>query len=89
MINSIKDVFYGNFDGMDLPVGPADGYRRAARKTGKQYEKLLETLNQEQRQLLESFSDAMTEETCQLNEVYFTRGFSLGLRLAAEAFCRE
>ena len=54
--------------------------------TEKQHEELKKSLNEEQKESFEKYCDYREEYNLMLCEQSFCEGFSLGMRLAAEAF---
>lgn len=51
------------------------------------YEKIEQTLSDEQKQLFNEFVELRSDEKCIYNEHYFKEGVKIGMRLAAECFC--
>ena len=57
--------------------------------TEKQCEQLKKSLNEEQKEVFEKYCDYKEEYSLMLCEQSFGDGFSLGMRLAAEAFTQS
>ena len=59
-------------------------YRRISDKRYKIYERLMETLSQEQKELFENFVNLEIDEFAIRNDDYFKMGVKIGVRLVSE-----
>ncbi len=53
------------------------------------YKKLVDTLNDEQKNLLFDFENAMSETRGEVEDIIFRRGFRVGVQLVCAAFAKR
>jgi hypothetical protein len=82
---TISDLWYGNIHEMDACGSSPYLMRKEARLENKR-QALAQTLTDEQKSLLDEFVKAVYENNSDYAEAAFAHGFSLGMRLAGEAW---
>lgn len=60
-------------------------YQDILRRQERLFEKLRNTLNDEQKELFEKFEENATDELNEITVMFFKMGMKLGIRLAAES----
>ena len=86
-MNSIQNLWYGNMRPAEEP-GANDKYcTKLWNRIYDRIEKLEEKLGEEEKSMLSRLIDDYNEVFCDEREDSFVKGFSLGARLTAEAFC--
>ena len=83
MSKIIKDLWYGNI----APIDEIDSTPEMDKKRGELlelYEKLLGSLNKEQKKLLNEYEELSIELSCLREESIFERAFKLGFNFANE-----
>lgn len=84
--NALKKIYNVIYE--DLKV--TKEYRNMLEKADYEYNRVAETLSQEQLENFEKFDDATFDLSAETARMYFEYGFKLGLRLSAECFiCDE
>ena len=84
MSKIIKDLWYGNI----APIDEIDSTPEMNKKRGELlelYEKLLDSLNKEQKKLLNEYEELSIELSCLREEFIFEHAFKLGVNLVLEA----
>ena len=85
-MNSIQNLWYGNLRPAEEPGANDKACRKIWNRIFDRVEKLNETIGEEKKSMLSKLIDDYNEVFCEEREDIFVKGFSLGLRLAAEAF---
>ena len=80
----IEELWYGNLKMCEREVPKDSPLRKSMNQASKAEEKLEETLNEEQRKLLEALMDDHMTLTADLECDAFTRGVRLGARMMME-----
>ena len=85
----IEEFWYGNINPMERPFQKQRGFDKAFKMLTKNEEKLLESLNEQEKELLEKYKtcyDEMIQTTeCQT----FIKGFKIGARFVMACFENE
>ena len=85
-MNSIQNLWYGNLRPAEEPGANDKACRKIWNRIFDRVEKLNEAIGEEKKSMLSNLIDDYNEVFCEEREDIFVKGFSLGLRLAAEAF---
>ena len=83
MKSLLKDLWYGNI----APIDEIDSTPEMDKKRGELlelYEKLLDSLNKEQKKLLNEYEELSIELSCLREEGIFENAFKLGVNLVLE-----
>lgn len=83
MKSLLKDLWYGNI----APIDEIDSTPEMDKKRGELlelYEKLLDSLNKEQKKLLNEYEELGIELSCLREEFIFEHAFKLGFNFANE-----
>lgn len=86
MKNILEELWYGNIIPMEHSVGGNSHIKKLISLMGKNREKLSETLNDSQKELLARYDDAVNEMYAEIEKNAFIYGFRLGIRIVAETF---
>ncbi|MDE5943123.1 MAG: hypothetical protein K2H30_02830 [Clostridia bacterium] len=70
--------------GLCEKIKSSERYKKVSEEGYKIYNKLKESLNDEQKAELDKFADLTLEEQSEAEETYFKAGIKAGLRIAAE-----
>ena len=82
----LEELWYGNINPMERPFQRQRRFDKAFRMLTKNEEKLLETLNDQEKDLFDKFK-ACYDEMIQITECQtFIKGFKLGARFFTECF---
>ena len=84
MKNILEELWYGNIIPMERSVGGNAHIKKLINLMGKNREKLSETLNDSQKELLAKYDDAVNEMYSEIEKDAFIYGFKLGGRLMQE-----
>ena len=83
----IKSIFMSDTCGVEkIKIPQSKDYVQINKKEDELYEKLKATLSPELFKMLDDFINALLDRHALISEQYYTAGFKIGLRLAAEAF---
>lgn len=86
MKNIIMDLCRGNIESEIISELTTNKLKELEDLKEKNLNDLLKTLNDDEREILEKYIACVDESEFLGNEQLFTNGFSLGLRIASEAF---
>ena len=86
-MNSIQNLWYGNMRPAEEPGANDKACTKLWHNIYDKVEKLEEKLDEDEKSMLSGLIDDYNEVFCDEREDSFAKGFSLGLKLAAEAFC--
>ncbi len=86
MKNIIMDLCRGNIESEIVSELTTNKLKELEDLKEKNLNDLLKTLNDDEREILEKYIACVDESEFLGNEQLFTNGFSLGLRIASEAF---
>ena len=86
-MNNIQNLWYGNMRPAEEPGANDKACTKLWHNIYDRIEKLEEKLGEEEKSMLSRLIDDYNEVFCDEREDAFVKGFSLGARLAAEAFC--
>ena len=85
----LEEFWYGNINPAERPFQRQRGFDKAFRMLTKNEEKLLETLNEHEKELFDKFK-ACYDEMIQITECQtFIKGFKLGARFTITCFENE
>lgn len=82
-MNIIEELFYGNISAADMRKSKK--YKKACEKELEVYHKLKETLNDEQKQLLENLLNLNSDSAAICEKDFFAYGFKVGLHIGIES----
>ena len=86
-MNNIQNLWYGNMKPAEEPGSNDKACTKLWNRIYDRSEKLEERLGEEEKSMLSRLIDDYNEVFCDEREDAFVKGFSLGARLTAEAFC--
>ena len=86
MESIIEELYYGNITPAERSFCKTGEYAHILQLVTRNEEKLTETLSEPQKETFEKFKDGTSELSSMPEVTAFTIGFTLGLRLTAEAF---
>ena len=86
MSSIIEDLYYGNIPLSERGFRRTSEYAHVLQLATRNEEKLIETLDEAQKETFGKFKDNTSELTSMTELTAFTLGFKLGLRLTAEAY---
>ncbi len=86
MESILEELYYGNIHPASRDVSQNEEYANIVKLIQQNEKALSAGLNEEQKELLEKLSTALSEQSSMNELSAFKAGFKLGLRLAAEAF---
>ncbi len=89
MENMIAELWYGNVDPRNQKGHNEGTIRRATVLAERNYERLSEGLNEEQRERLARYAQSYLELLSEESVDAFVKGFSLGMRLTAQAYTQD
>ncbi len=85
----LEEFWYGNINPMERPFQRQMGFDKAFRMLTKNEERLLESLNEQEKELFDKFK-ACYDEMIQITECQtFIKGFKLGSRFTIACFENE
>lgn len=84
MLKSIIEEIYSNNESVCEQIVQSEKHLKAADEAYKFYKQLIETLNDEQKNLLENFADKELEATAESEFTNFKEGMKIGFLLAVE-----
>ena len=85
----LEEFWYGNINPMERPFQRQRRFDKAFRMLTKNEEKLLETLNEQEKELFDKFKTCY-DEMIQITECQtFIKGFKLGARFVIACFENE
>ena len=82
-MNIIEELFYGNISAADMRKSKK--YKKACEKELEVYHKLKETLNDEQKQLLENLLNLNSDSAAICEKDFFAYGFKVDLHIGIES----
>lgn len=82
-MNIIEELFYGNISAADMRKSKK--YKKACEKELEVYHKLKETLNDEQKQILENLLNLNSDSAAICEKDFFAYGFKVGLHIGIES----
>lgn len=85
-MNSIQNLWYGNLRPNEEPGANDKACRKIWKRIYDRVEEMEEALGEKEKSMLSRLIDDYNDVFCEEREDTFVKGFSLGLRLAAEAF---
>ena len=85
MSNILEDLWYGNIIPHETFMNDNPHFKKLISLTDKNYDKLIATLTELQKELLEKYDDIVDELHSLSLQTAFQYGFSLGVRLIVEA----
>lgn len=86
MSSIIEDLYYGNIPLSERGFKRNSEYSHILQLAVRNEDKLIETLDEAQKETFGKFKDNTSELTSITEVTAFTLGFKLGLRLTAESF---
>ena len=86
-MNSIQNLWYGNMRPAEEPGANDKTCTKLWNHIYDRIEKMEGKLGEEEKSMLSRLVDDYNEVFCDEREDSFVKGFSLGARLVAEAFC--
>ena len=85
-MNILEEFWYGNINPAERPFQKQRDFDKAFRMLTKNEEKLLETLNEQEKEMFDKFK-ACYDEMIQITECQtFIKGFKLGTRFTMACF---
>ncbi len=81
----LEDLWYGNIIPFESFMKNSRNLKKLVSLIDKNYDKLTDTLSEEQKELLEKYDDAVDEMHSISEQTAFQYGFSLGVRLMTES----
>ena len=89
MSNILEDLWYGNIIPWEMFLRNDSHLNSLLSLSGKNYDKLTDTLTELQKELLEKYKDTLCEMNSFTEQAAFRYGFSLGVRLMMESMLTE
>ena len=86
MRSILEELAYGNLTAESEALWENPNFKELTRLISRNEEMLLARLNEEEKELLEKYTDAQMEQQSIESNGRFIHGFKLGLLLTAEAF---
>ena len=86
MRSILKELAHDNITTVSRACWQDPAYKKSVQVGARLEEKLLATLNEEEKELLEKYKDETMYQCCVEGNDRFIHGFKLGLTLTAEAF---
>ncbi|MBP1549568.1 MAG: hypothetical protein J6A05_06145 [Oscillospiraceae bacterium] len=86
MKNILEELWYGNIIPMEHSVGGNAHIKNLINLMSKNREKLSETLNDSQKELLARYDDAVNEMYAEIEKNAFIYGFRLGGKIVSDIF---
>ena len=80
----LEELWYGNLEPSEFDSSSSKEYKELLHLVGRNEEKLLTTMTEEQKELFSKYSDAVREFQALAECLLFQRGFQLGARLMIE-----
>lgn len=87
MNTTLKKLWNGELSPWSAPDSDETEYRNLITKVEKQGDVLMEKMDEEGRKSFEKLEEAYSEWMSMERENSFLKGFSLGMKMAEEAFC--
>ena len=85
MEHSVIDYIINSNEEMHKKIEITVNYQNILRRKNRVYEKLIDMLNEEQKELFDKYMDNEDEEQGEIREGYFKMGMKFGIRLVAES----
>ena len=82
----LEDLWYGNINPHETFLNGNCQFKHLLSLTGKNRDKLSETLTDQQKEILEKYDETIIEMHSLTEQSAFQYGFSLGVRLMMESF---
>ena len=89
MSKILKDFYYGNLSPSERRGPNHKAIGNLLRLTERNREQLYQSLNAEQKEILEKYENGLNEIHALASEDCFVNGFCLGTRMTAEAFADD
>lgn len=89
MKNTIKDLYWGNVAPWEDKPYEIEEMKELSRLMEENKKRLCDNLSSEEIQIIEKIESCQSELTYLVSEEAFARGFTLGVKLTAEAFANE
>ena len=83
-MNVLEELWYGNLEPSEFDSSSSKEYKELLHLVGRNEEKLLTTMTEEQKELFSKYSDAVREFQALAECLLFQRSFQLGARLMIE-----
>lgn len=80
----LKELWYGNLEPSEFDSSSSKEYKELLHLVGRNEEKLLATMTDEQKELFSRYSDCVREFQALAECLLFQRSFQLGARMMAE-----
>ena len=80
-MNVLEKLWYGNLEPSEFDSSSSKEYKELLHLVGRNEEKLLTTMTEEQKELFSKYSDAVREFQALAECLLFQRSFQLGARL--------
>lgn len=80
----LKELWYGNLEPSEFDSSSSKEYKELLHLVGRNEEKLLATMTDEQKELFSRYSDCVREFQALAEYLLFQRSFQLGARMMAE-----
>lgn len=85
-MSKLKELYYGNVCPVEKNIEKGSEYYEFSKKTAVTEEKLLKSLNDEEKKLYEVVLECRSKQECILEEEIFVDGFRLGAQIMLEIF---
>ena len=83
-MSRLKELYYGNICPVEKPIEKGSEYYNFSGKAVEEEEKLLKSLNSEEKELYENIMQYRSRRDCILEEEIFADGFRLGAQIVLE-----
>ena len=83
-MNILEEFWYGNLDPAEYDASPSEEYREQLRLISRNEEKLLATMNDEQKELFSRYTDCVREHQAMTECLLFQNSFRLSARMMVE-----
>lgn len=80
----LEELWYGNLEPSEFDSSPNKEYKELLHLVGRNEEKLLATMTEEQKELFSKYSDSVREFQDLAECLLFQNSFKLGARMMAE-----
>ena len=83
-MNILEEFWYGNLDPAEYDANPSKEYNELLRLISRNEEKLLATMNDEQKELFSRYTDCVREHQAMTECLLFQNSFRVGARMMIE-----
>ena len=83
-MNVLEEVWYGNLDPAEYDASPSEEYKELLQVIGRNEEKLLANMTDDQKDLFSRYQDCVREFQAMAEFLLFQNSFRLGARMMQE-----